>query len=76
MEIKGRTLSDSKALMLQIKHTKLSPKLAFYCLEAAGISSAASSKFDDPTKVVARGHKKTNDFAISFDEATVESMLQ
>ena len=56
-------------MLLQVKHTKLSPKLAFLCLEAAGISPTASSNFTDPAKVVARGHKKTNDFAISFDEA-------
>lgn len=58
-------------MLLQVKHTKLSPKLAFFCLEAADISPAASGKFTDPAKIVARGHKKTNDFAISFGEATV-----
>jgi len=59
---------------LQVKHSKLSPKLAFYCLEAADICAAAASMYADPDKAVARGNKKTNDFAISFDEATVQTV--
>jgi len=48
--------------------------LAFYCLEAADICAAAASMYADPDKAVARGSKKTNDFAISFDEATVQTV--
>ncbi|KAA6418999.1 MAG: nucleolus (ISS) [Trebouxia sp. A1-2] len=61
---------------LQVKHSKLSPKLAFYCLEAAEICAAAASMYADPNKIVARGSKKTNDFAISFDEATVQMLKE
>jgi len=32
--------------------------------------------YADPDKAVARGNKKTNDFAISFDEATVQMTKQ
>jgi len=63
-------------LLLQVKHSKLSPKLAFYCLEAADICAAAASTYADPDKIIARGSKKTNDFAICFDEATVQMIKQ
>lgn len=63
-------------MLLQVKHSKLSPKLAFYCLEAAEICAAAASMYANPDKIVARGSKKTNDFAISFDEATVQMIKQ
>lgn len=61
---------------LQVKHSKLSPKLAFYCLEASGICAVAASMYADPDKIVAQGSKRTNDFAISFDEATVQMIKQ
>ena len=32
--------------------------------------------YADPDKIVARGSKRTNDFAISFDEATVQMIKQ
>ena len=59
---------------MQVKHTRVSPKLAFYCLGTTDISLAAASKFTDPpTKVVARGHK-TNDFALSYDQVIVQAL--
>lgn len=53
-------------MSLQVKHHRLSPKLAFYCLETADILPAAAAKFPEPPKTIARGHK-TDEFAISFD---------
>lgn len=50
----------------KVKRKKVSPKLAFFFLEASSRSEAALSKFDDPDKVIARGHK-TNEFALCFD---------
>lgn len=59
---------------MQVKHTKVSPKLAFYCLETTNISPVAASKFVDPPTVVARGHK-ANDFALSFNQTIVEALV-
>lgn len=58
---------------LQVKHTRVSPKLAFYCLGTTHIPPSAALTFADPPKVVARGHK-TNDFAVSYDEAQVKAL--
>ena len=60
------SLSVEAAVHMQVKRKKVSPKLAFFCLEASSRSEAALSKFDDPDKVIARGHK-TNEFALCFD---------
>lgn len=58
---------------MQVKHTRVSPKLAFYCLGATDISVMAASKFTAPPKVVARG-RKTNDFALAYDQAIVQAL--
>ena len=64
----------SSILGAQVKHTRMSPKLAFYCLETRHISPTAALKFADPPKTVARGHK-TNHFAVSYDEAVVKALV-
>ena len=60
---------------MQVKHTKTSPKLAFFCLAASEKSTAAIIKFNDPVKVIARGHK-TNDFAICFDDTALKGLTR
>ena len=72
-EVKLLYVHVSRLLGAQVKHTRVSPKLAFYCLGTTHISPTAASKFAEPPKVVARGHK-TNDFALSYDEAMVKAL--
>ena len=64
----------SSFLGVQVKHTRVSPKLAFYCLGTTNISPVAASKYADPAKMVARG-RKANDFAVSFDSSVVKALM-
>ena len=61
--------SQTRVMLLQIKHTKVSPKLGFYCLEAVALEAHSDlrRKFVEPPQKVHAGRRKTNDFAICFE---------
>lgn len=73
MQLTPRLAALQHLLGLQVKQTRVSPKLAFYCLGTTHILPSVALNFADPPKVVARGHK-TNDFAVSYDEAQVKAL--
>lgn len=60
-------------MVLQIKETKLSPKLAFYCIESICLEAPVDlhSSFAAPPQKLHPTAGKTNDFSICFDAATV-----
>ena len=73
-----KELSSKSSVVLQIKETKLSPKLAFYCIEAVARDTPVNlhSSFAAPPQQLHAASGRTNDFAVCFDAAIIQRQLK